>query len=181
MLRKGNSVFEFIKTNSKASNAKVKDMQTQLNQVIYNHNLGYLSPSTASYIYNQFVEIGKEISAIEVTPVQKQHKEEVLTILRKNCQNVREYSKNKLDKSDIPTAESIIKFRLYTFIKDRRDGLLTNSNIISHLEQNDDIYHNILEPLGLENFNQKDIKNFIDINIQLLTLLNQKYNYEQER
>lgn len=178
MLKKGNSVFEFIKTNAKAANPKVKDMQTQLNQVIYNHNLGYLSPSTATTIYNQFIEIGKEINSIDVTPVQKQHKEEVLTVLRKNCQNVRQYSKNKLDKSDIPTAESIIKFRLYTFIKDRRDGLLTDTNIIEHLQANDDIYHNILEPLGLENFNQKDIKNFTDINIQLLTLLNQKYCYE---
>lgn len=181
MLKKGNSVFSFIKTNSKAANAKIKDMQTQMNQLIYNHNLGYLSPSTASSIYNQFVEIGKEINSIDVTPVQKQHKDEVLSAIRTNCHNVREYLKNKLDDTDIPTAESIIKFRLYTFLKDRRDGLLTNSNIIGHLEQNDDIYHNILEPLGLENFNTKDIKNFTDINKNLLTLLNQKYNYEQER
>lgn len=180
MIKKGKDVFEFIRTDSKAANAKVKDMQTQLNQVIYTHNLGYLSPTTANTIYNQFVEIGKEINGVEVTAVQQKHKDEVLSVLRKNCQNVREYSKNKLDKSDIPTAESIIKFRLYTFIKDRRDGLLTDTNIIVHLQANDDIYHNILEPLGLENFNQKDIKNFTEINIQLLTLLNQKYCYEKE-
>ena len=178
MLRKGKDLIQFIKTENKISSQKVKDIQTQINQVVYTHNLGYLLPTTATTIYNEFVELGKEVNEIEVTDKQKSHKNEVLIQLRNNCRNLKRYSSQPLAGEDIDTAKGIIKFRLYTYLKDKRDGLLSTQKIMEHLELNDDIYRNILTPLGLGNFEYKDLKNFIEINKELLIKLYTQYNYE---
>jgi len=178
MLRKGKELLQFIKTENKIPNQKVKDIQTQINQCVYEHNLGFLSPVSANTIYNEFVELGKELNEVEVTDKQKAHKNECLIQLRNNCRNLQHYAKQGLDANDIQTAEGIIKFRLYTYLKDKRDGLLSTQKIMEHLELNDDIYRNILTPLGLGNFEYKDLKNFTDISVELLAKLNERYNYE---
>ena len=178
MLKKGKELLQFIKTENKISSQKVKDIQTQINQVVYTHNLGYLSPTSANTIYNEFVELGKELNTVEVTDKQKAHKSECLLQLRTNCHNLKRYSSQPLAGEDIDTAKGIIKFRLYTYLKDKRDGLLSTQKIMEHLELNDDIYRNILTPLGLGNFEYKDLKNFTDISVELLAKLNERYNYE---
>ena len=178
MIKQGKEILQFIKTENKISSQKVKDIQTQINQCVYEHNLGYLSPVSASTLCNQFIELGKELNEVEVTEKQKSHKNECLIQLRTNCRNLQRYAKQPLEETDKLTVEKMMKFQIYTFLKDNRDGLLTTQRIMEHLMRSDDIYRNLVIPIGIEKFNQKDIKNFTDMNKQMINNLTELFVYE---
>lgn len=177
MLKQTKEILSFIKTDAKISKQEVKDAQYAINAIIYKRNNGYLAPSTATTIYNQFVEYGKAISQTDVSQKQDQHKQEVLTQLRKNCQSLKNYSKESVDLSDVPTIKKIMKYRIYLFLEGKKNNLLTDNAILEHLHAVKEIHDQLILPLANE-FTTKEVKNFLDISKECLTLLYNRYSYE---
>ena len=183
MLRKGQQVLSFIKTDSKISNKEIHDLEYQINDVVYRRNLSYLSPLTASTLYTEFVEYGKQISAISVTDKQKAHKEQVLSALRTNCQSLKKYSASKLEESDNMAVKKLMKYTIWKFLEAKRNNTLTDVAVLQYLRSIKEIRDTLITPLISINpdcFEANELKNFNDLTSQLLTILNKKYCYEQE-
>lgn len=178
MLKQTKEILSFIKTDAKISKQEVKDAQYAINAIIYKRNNGYLAPSTATTIYNQFVEYGKAISQTDVSQKQDQHKQEVLTQLRKNCQSLKNYSKESVDLSDVPTIKKIMKYRIYLFLEGKKNNLLTDNAILEHLHAVKEIHDQLILPLA-DQFTMQEVKNFLDISSQCLKLLYNRYEYEK--
>ena len=124
------------------------------------------------------MEYGKAISQTDVSQKQDQHKQEVLTQLRKNCQALKNYSKESVDLSDVPTIKKIMKYRIYLFLEGKKNNLLTDNAILEHLHAVKEIHDQLILPLANE-FSTKEVKNFLDISKECLTLLYNRYSYEQ--
>ncbi len=179
MLKQTKEILSFIKTDAKISKQEVKDAQYAINAIIYKRNNGYLTPSTATTIYNQFVEYGKAISQTDVSQKQDQHKQEVLTQLRKNCQSLKNYSKESVDLSDVPTIKKIMKYRIYLFLEGKKNNLLTDNAILEHLHAVKEIHDQLILPLA-DQFSMQEVKNFLSISSECLTILNKRYNYNEQ-
>ena len=179
MLKKGQDVLSFIKTDSKISNKEVQDLEYQINDVVYNRNMSYLAPTTASTLYTEFVEYGKQIASIQVTDKQKQHKEQVLTALRTNCQNLKKYASNTLEAEDNMLVKKVMKYTIYKYLEAKRNDTLTDYVIVQYLQTVKEIKDTLVLPLidiNPQSFETKELKNFNDLTTELLTILNKRYN-----
>ena len=183
MLKQGKSILSFIRTESKISSEKITDIQHQANDLVYKNNMCYITPYTADTLFNQFVSLGTELSKERVTDKQRQKKEEVLESLRNNCKALKQYKSAKLTVDDIPICQKVMKYQLYKYLEAKRNNTLSDSVIFDFLHSNKDIMDNMIKPLQAikdDAFTEKELKNYCDMNREILNTLFQRYNYEQE-
>lgn len=179
-MKRGNELMEFIRCENKISNDQMNDIQQRINGVVYHYNKSFVAPATAATIYNKMVAYGQQLKDIKTTDKQNPKKQEMLSQLRTICQNVRTYSKSQLTTSDLPQIKGAMKYRIYRFLEAKRNSHLTDNEILEHLRTNTEIWLDMVQPLK-EHFSDKELKEFQDLNTQLLNIINNRYAYESEQ
>lgn len=176
-MKRGEEIMSFIRCQNKIGNEQMTEVLHTINNIVFHYNKSFIAPATAATIYNSMVQCGQQLKDIKTTDKQNPKKQEMLTQLRTICQNVRTYSKTQLTDSDLPQIKAAMKYRIYKFLEAKRNSHLTDSEILEHLRTNNEIWLDMVQPLKA-NFTDKELKDFRDINSQLLTVLYNRY-YEQ--
>ena len=177
-MKRGEELFSFIRCQNKIGNEHLTEVQRSINNIVYKYSKSFIAPNTAATIYNCMVAYGQQLKDINTTDKQNAKKQEMLTQLRTICQNVRTYSKTQLTESDLPQIKAAMKYRIYKFLEAKRNSHLTDSEILEHLRINTEIWLDMVQPLK-EHFTEKELKDFLDLNGQLLNIINNRYSYEQ--
>lgn len=180
-MKKGKDLMQFIKTTAKISSEKLSDFQHEANDLIYKNNLSFISPATASTLYDKFVSLGQELKDLQVTDKQNPKKQEILAGLRDNCRNLKIYKSAKLSVSDVPDCQAQMKYQLYKYLEAKRNNTITLSLAFEFLKANKDIYDNMVLPLlaiAPDSISTREVKNFTDINHELLTIIYNRYELQ---
>ncbi len=177
-MKRGEDLFSFIRCQNKIGNDQMNEIQHNINAVVYKYGKSFIAPATAGTIYNTFVTCGQQLNDLKVTDKQNPKKQEILSQLRTICQNVRTYSKSQLTVSDLEQIKGTMKYRIYKFLEAKRNNTLTDSVILDHLRTNTEIWLDMVSPLK-SHFSEKELKDFKDLNGQLLNIINNRYQYEQ--
>ena len=125
-------VFKFIKTKATATTDKLKAIQYEVNQIVYDNNKRYISPTMAERLKKQLVEYGKSLKELNVGDKYKAKKDEMLDQLRTLCKQLNEYVKTfQWEKADAEQVDRTMKYQLREYLKNKE-----TLNVEDYLQRN---------------------------------------------
>lgn len=145
-----------------ACRESIKKNHHQINRLIYEIQYQHVISSTSNRLYNELVEIGKEIaSEAEKKPLNPKEAE-ILQKLRQICINLRHIIRNtKPDIDETETARKIQNYSFFAYKKALQSILSSEEDIKNQLEKMKSLRAD-LEPILKSNFDEVGYKKMQD-------------------
>ena len=134
--------FKFIKTKATATTDKLTAIQYEVNQIVYDNNKRYISPTMAERLKKKLVEYGKSLNELNVGDRYKVKKDEMLDQLRTLCKQLKEYIKTfQWQETDAMQVERTMKYQLREYLKNKE-----SLNAEEYLQRNLEIWEELYLP-----------------------------------
>lgn len=165
----------FIKTGDNNTTERIKKLQYQMNQVLYDNNKRYISPLAAERILKRLIELGVSLKELNVDSKYQRKKEAILSELRRICKSIIAYKKSFCwREDDLIQVNNTLKYQVKQYI-DEKDTL----DVLKYLKRNKEIWEEIYEPFP---FKEKiDTKHFVEMQAELqqksIEQFNKKYGF----
>lgn len=165
--------FKFIKTKATATTDKLKTIQYEVNQIVYDNNKRYISPTMGERLKKQLVEYGKSLKELNVGEKYKAKKDEMLDQLRTLCKQLNEYIKTfQWEKMDAAQVERTMKYQLREYLKNKE-----TLNVEDYLQRNLEIWEEMYLPCPFSS--AIDVSKFVSMQEELQERYCRKYDLKR--
>ena len=124
---------EVIKPQAKEGNTSIQELHHRANDITYKYNRRYIPPQTALRLFEKLREIGIELKDVSVNERTKAKKDELLSIIRKQCLSLKSYYDSYVwSKDDAKQVDSTLRFQLAMYLKNKDTSDILSLLVISN-------------------------------------------------
>lgn len=166
----------------KEGDSILKDALYNINEVLYPIQTKYALRELAKDALSQLRQIGIHIKTQNCCPRYMAKKEEILLMLRKRYEALREYilQYNETEQDEKFAIEQTMRYLLSTSIRTKEafiNKIITVDKLLKQLEENKKIHHILSQKIKSYGIN---IKQFLKVQEEMIATLSQNYNLIME-